>query len=530
MFAATAQHTAPDTLPPPFSCPLLPQNGIKLTTEPPKGVRANVKRTYTDLTQEQLEGCTKPGPFKKLIFALATFHAVVQERRKFGPLGWNIRYEFQASDFECSTMTLRMFLDEQPDIPWSALKYVIGQINYGGRVTDDLDRRCLMSILGQYYTTAIMDDAYTFTPSGAYFAPPEGDLGVYRAAVDAWPLNEAPEVFGMHPNANITFQLQETRKVMETVVSIQPRDTGGEGGESPDEVVAKLAAELEASLQPLLSSETPCEGIFDRTPAGQLQSLSVVLSQEATRFDKLTDVLRRTLVELQKAIKGLVVMSSELEQVYTTLLNNQVPALWERVGYPSLKPLGSWVKDYHQRVVFIRKWLTEGAPSSFWLPGFFFPQGFLTGVLQTHARKYSQPIDALNFEFEVTQLEGEPPEEGGWERPEDGVLVHGLFVDNGRWDRATRSLVENLPGIMFDSLPAVHFRPAKDVPVPDLLAPPDSAAYQCPLYKTSVRAGVLSTTGQSTNFVLCVALPIRQGTTSDTWVLQGTALLCALNT
>ena len=91
-------------------------------------------------------------------------------------------------------------------------RYVIGQINYGGRVTDDLDRRCLMSVQGQYYTTAVIDDSYAFTPSKTYFAPPAGDLGSYRTAVDAWPLNEAPEVFGMHPNANITFQLQETRR------------------------------------------------------------------------------------------------------------------------------------------------------------------------------------------------------------------------------------------------------------------------------------------------------------------------------
>ena len=92
------------------------------------------------------------------------------------------------------------------------------------------------------------------------------------------------------------------------------------------------------------------------------------------RFDKLQALLKRSLGELQKAIKGLVVMSGELEGMYTNLLNNQVPVLWEKAAYPSLKPLGSWVVDYHRRVDFMRQWLTQGAPPSFWLPGLFFPQ------------------------------------------------------------------------------------------------------------------------------------------------------------
>ena len=159
---------------------LVLQNGIKLTNEPPKGVRANMKRHFNDLTEEQWESCSKPQPYKKLMYALSTFHAIIQERRKFGPLGWNIRYEFNASDIEVSMLTLKMFLEEQEQIPWAALVYVTGQINYGGRVTDDLDRRCLMSILKKYYLERVLDDEYRFTPSGTYYAPPEGDLKSYR--------------------------------------------------------------------------------------------------------------------------------------------------------------------------------------------------------------------------------------------------------------------------------------------------------------------------------------------------------------
>ena len=263
------------------------------------------------------QGCSKPQPYKKLVFALSTFHAIIQERRKFGPLGWNIRYEFNASDIECSMLTLKMFLEEQDEIPWAALVYVTGQINYGGRVTDDLDRRCLMSILKKYYLPDILDDSYRFTPSGTYYAPPEGDLFSFRDYLEQLPLTEAPEVFGMHPNANITFQLQETRKMMDTILSIQPRATSAEGGKSPDEIVAALAAEIESNIAPPLDLDDACPGLFDRTASGQLKSLSVVLGQEIERFNKLTTRVLSSLKELQKAIKGIVVMTGELEQMFS---------------------------------------------------------------------------------------------------------------------------------------------------------------------------------------------------------------------
>lgn len=82
-----------------------------------------------------------------------------------------------------------------------------------------------------------------------------------------------------------------------------------------------------------------------------------------------------------------------------------MPELWARVAYPSLKPLGSWVADFHARIAFMRSWLEQGPPPSFWLPGFFFPQGFMTGVLQMHARKYSIPIDTLSFGFQVRRVQ-----------------------------------------------------------------------------------------------------------------------------
>ena len=173
---------------------------------------------------------------------------------------------------------------------------------------------------------------------------------------------------------------------------------------------------------------------------------------------------------------------------------------WIKVGYPSLKPLSSWYLDLLKRIEFFQNWLKEGNPNSYWLPGMFFPQGFMTGVLQTHARQYKIAIDALAFSFDF--LTEETAEEIG-DAPEDGVFIHGLFFDGARWDRKCGCINDQHPNVMFDTLPVIHFKPQEDFK-------PDPDDYITPLYKTSLRAGVLSTTGLSTNFVLYVATPSKE--------------------
>eukprot|EP00959_Pyramimonas_sp_CCMP1952_P343210 7189531-Pyramimonas_sp.AAC.1 len=122
-----------------------------MTTEPPKGLRANLARMFNTITEAEFLECKAQHKYPKLIFALAYFHSVLLERRKFRTLGINIPYDFNDTDFKVSDDLLKTYLDEYEETPWDAIKYLISEANYGGRVTDEIDRRVLASYLNQFY-------------------------------------------------------------------------------------------------------------------------------------------------------------------------------------------------------------------------------------------------------------------------------------------------------------------------------------------------------------------------------------------
>ncbi|XP_017317258.1 dynein axonemal heavy chain 6 isoform X2 [Ictalurus punctatus] len=511
------------------------QNSVKVTNEPPKGLRANVRRAFTEISSSFFEEHILGRKWRKLIFGLCFFHAIIQERKKFGPLGWNIGYEFNDSDRECALLNLNLYC-QTGHIPWDALIYITGEITYGGRVTDAWDQRCLRTILKQFFLPETLKEAYKYSASGIYFAPESDKLSEYNSYIENLPIIDDPEIFGMHDNANLAFQRQETLTLINTILEVQPRSSAAAGGKSNDEVVLELADSILNKIPDKLDMDGAAETLFSRDSNGRVNSLTTVLGQEVDRFNFLLHVIRTSLCTLQKAIAGLVVMSEEMERIYNSFLNNQVPEHWANAAYPSLKPLGSWVRDLALRTAFIDSWITRGQPKSFWISGFFFPQGFLTGILQNHARKYNLPIDELNFRFNVWAVYrdqavvtealknlgpgAELDQDQKLPSIEDGVLVHGMFMDSSRWDDLNMVIEDALPGVMNPMLPVLHFEPQQNYV-------PDQSLYHAPLYKTAARAGTLSTTGHSTNFVVTVMLPSNRP--SDYWISRASALLCQLN-
>lgn len=509
------------------------QASVKMTNEAPKGIKSNLLKSYSmdPICDDSFYNDNKRlEPFQKLVFALCLFHSVVQERRNFGPLGWNIPYEFNDSDLRISLRQLAMFLNETPnpesgssftnssdDVPLKALAYLTGECNYGGRVTDDHDRRTLTNLLSTFYCPEVLQSNFKFSPSGLYTVPIKRSREDIADYIQQLPLSQQPEIFGIHENGDISRQARDTNLLFESLLKTQEqsaRGAGGSAGKSMDQVSIEIAEGVLSKLPEPFDIEEATR----RYPVNYHESMNTVLVQEMIRFNGLIKLIRNSLVNVKKAVQGLVVMSAELETVSRSLVLGKLPQLWASKSYPSLKPLGSYIDDLLERLLYFQKWFDEGVPLVFWMSGFFFTQSFITATLQNYARQNRYPIDELGIAFEV-QTCLHPSEIT--HRPERGVYVSGIFLEGARWNLETSSLAESRPKQLYDPLPIVWFKPSKSCEISC------QNTYACPVYKTSSRRGTLSTTGHSTNFVITIRLPTDKP--EKHWVLRGLAALLQMD-
>ncbi|XP_039087571.1 dynein heavy chain 2, axonemal [Hyaena hyaena] len=487
------------------------QASIKMTTEPPKGLKANMTRLYQLMTETQFSRCSKPAKYKKLLFALCFFHSVLLERKKFLQLGWNIIYGFNDSDFEVSENLLGLYLEEYEETPWDALKYLIAGVNYGGHVTDDWDRRLLTTYINEYFCDqALSTPFYRLSALETYYIPKDGGLASYKEYISMLPSMDPPEAFGQHPNADVASQITEARTLFETLLSLQPQITPvSAGGQSREEKVLELAADVKQKIPEMIDYEGTRKLLaMDPSP------LNVVLLQEIQRYNKLMETILLSLTDLEKGIQGLIVMSTSLEEIFNCIFDAHVPPLWGK-AYPSQKPLASWTRDLATRVEQFELWASRARPPVlFWLSGFTFPTGFLTAVLQSSARQNNISVDSLSWEFIVSTVD----DSNLVYPPKDGVWVRGLYLEGAGWDRKNSCLVEADPMQLVCLMPTIHFRPAES------RKKTAKGTYSCPCYYYPIRAG----SSDRASFI--IGIDLRSGTmTSDHWIKRGTALLMSLD-
>eukprot|EP00392_Amoebophrya_sp_AT5.2_P008787 g8815.t1 len=482
---------------------------IKMVTEPPKGLKANCNRLVANMDPQLYNRVKETFKYRRLFFSLVWFHAILLERRKFRTLGWNNPYDFNDSDFDICENILGMYLDEYPsEVQWDAIRYLIAEANYGGRVTQATDNRVLKAYVNDFFCPAAIQNAkFYFSPLPTYYIPEDNTLQAYTNLIKEWPLAEQPEAFGQHVNAEISSALQESEDTLLILTGMQGGGGGGGKGKSRDEMVFDQTKMLLEMLPDNIDWEEVAA--FNER---DISPYKVVLLQEIERYNELLVRVRANLKELQKGIQGLVVISEEQELVFNALFEGRIPDSW-MFAYPSLKPLSTWMPDLVKRIGCFLKWGLEEMPIVFWLASFTYPTGFLTACLQFSARKNTIAVDQLAFDFIVQPT---PDESQITAAPKEGAYVRSLIIEGGRWDYESMALADAEPMALYSLMPIIMFKPI----VKKKAAGND--IYQCPLYAYPNRVG------SPTRASFQIYVELKSGAYDPGfWIKRGTAMLLA---
>ena len=383
------------------------QRTIKVTNEPPKGIKAGLHKTFTTvINQDFLEKIDQP-PWRALIFTVCFLHSIVQERRKFGSLGWCIPYEYNNSDLEASLNFIEKYLSNLMSGPtttqnlpvnMNVIKFMVCEVQYGGRITDDLDRELFGAYGDDYFKEGIFGNEHPFvevTSEGSgntkerfkYKIPQNSsaELSKYKEYIDTVPAIDSPEVFGLHSNADLTFRLKESMEMINTIMETRPKDSGDSGGKTREELVQEKSKEMLnkipqdysiSEVREQIKKLPSPKGLNDR---GITVPLNIFLYQEIQRMQKVISLVRKTLQDIIQAIDGQIIMTPDILDAINAISDAKAPHIWiyDPTGAEIswlLPNLGSWITSLIERNIQLSNWVKNTRPNTYWLTGFFNPQ------------------------------------------------------------------------------------------------------------------------------------------------------------
>lgn len=290
-----------------------------------------------------------------------------------------------------NTYLTKQVENRDPGMPWGTLRYLIGEAMYGGRVSDSFDRRILSTYLDEYLGDFLFDSFQPFhffaNEQVDYAVPPTGAHGHYLSAIEGLPLVQSPEVFGLHPNADISYYSSATKAMWSGLIEMQPRVGATGGGISREEYIENVANDVKSRIP------DPFDLPVLRREIGTPSPVQVVLLQELEAWNVVVRVMRTTLKDLSRALAGEIGFSADLEALGSSLFNGQLPAAWAKVNPPTQKMLGSWMLWFERRHAQYETWATKGEPKVMWMSGLNTPETYIAALVQTACRAKGWPLD-----------------------------------------------------------------------------------------------------------------------------------------
>ncbi|KAH0792655.1 Dynein heavy chain family protein [Histomonas meleagridis] len=528
---------------PKFPISLL-QLSIKLTNEPPAGARASMKRTLSSITQQMID-TMETSEWHRLIYILSFFNTTVQERRKFGPLGWCIPYEFNVSDFSASLSFMASQITEAVKTSkgyfeesfWQTIRYGICEIHYGGRVTDELDRRLIRTIGEHYFNNQRVFPSNNETNS--FDGPPKHEYLIYDCSqvsqfiekANEIPQNDPPDIFGLHSLADVKLRRDQANEIFQKIIDIQPKESSI-GGLTRESVVLQKIHDL----LPLVPEDFDMDHVRSQVELRKFKPLDICCKQEIERMQIVLNTLRSTLTDLELAIDGSIVMNDLLYNSMNSLYDGRIPQHWRKISW-SANSLKDWFDQVKLRYDQYNKWIDNGKVDAYWLGGMFNPAGFLTSLRQETCRVEHWSLDQTFLMSEVQSPTRNNNNNNNNSSDKDNrfIFIKGLYLEGARWGKAQgnnnqsgawgltelltstgRGKTGKLVTDLRNEMPLIKLWTVKrDNNNKEITFRTDSDTYVCPVYSSTQRT--------DQNYVF--SLPLKSlNNKAKHWVLRGVCM------
>ena len=439
--------------------PKIPANVLRIARkfvfELPSGIKHSLIRSYANvLTPEKSE--KPPHERCRLHFLLAWFHAVIGERLRYVPIGWSKFYEFNESDQKCALEAIDEWINihakdrsniSPNSIPWDAIRTIIHQSMYGGKIDNEYDMKILESLVNLYFNEKTYDLNYPLfktsseNQANVLMVPEKSNNAGYLEWVNALPNVESPEWSGLPNNAEKLVRETASRRFITEMNKIQ--------GVEEEELGSNESAGKSAQASWLVTLQEKGEKLLKALPE-QVKPLTATeqsnndpifrfLLREVAVASKLLNKVRDDLKQLISMAKGEGKSTNELRDIAKNVFNDSVPKVWQIYSTLELN-VTEWILDFKNRITQLNK-ITQASDygrSGLWIGGLIFPEAYLTATRQSVAQELKVPLDELMLSVElvknITTVD------------KQSFVLKGLCIEGAEWNYDEDKL------IMTDSL------------------------------------------------------------------------------
>jgi len=434
--------------------------------EPPPGIKANLLRTYNTIPAARM--CKGPGERARMYFLLAWFHAIVQERLRYSPLGWSKVYEFSESDLRVACDTLDTWIDSvcqgrsniRPDkLPWDAIRTLLGQSIYGGRIDNDFDQRLLQSFISRIFTAKSFESDFPLVldvdgQKGKTINVPEG---IRREQFLQWseglPDYQSPSWLGLPNNAEKVILTSLGDKMLVNVLKMQvmseedelaysPEISGKREGQEGDVRPAWMKS-MASSVKKWLSILPEKLTQMKRTLENIKDPLFRFFEREVNAGAKLLSDILVDLNDIYLVCNGSKKQTNHLRTLMEALVKGVIPKDWDRYTIPKGLTVIRWIADFAERIKQLQT-ISQAANSggakdlknvTVWLGGLFIPEAYITATRQFVAQANHWSLEELKLEVTVAD------KNSGLMKADDcSFIVKGLKLQGAECSRNMLSL------------------------------------------------------------------------------------------